>query len=92
MYSDDSVLLEANREIEEIEAKLGTFKYSNKKDIEMIEKNLSYITRIIIELNRHPFDKEESSFNCKNFLIVSNLLNCLKVWIDFEIDILKNEF
>lgn len=92
MYSDKSVLLEANREIEEIEAKLGTFKYSNKKDIEMIEKNLSYITRIIIELNRHPFDKEEFSFNCKNFLVVSNLLNCLKVWIDFEIDILKNEF
>lgn len=92
MYSDNSVLLEANREIEEIETKLSTFKYSNKKNIEMIEKNLSYITKIIIELNRHPFDKEEISFNCKNFLVVSNLLNCLKVWIDFEINILKNEF
>ncbi len=91
MYSDDSVLLEANREIEEIKAKLGTFKYSNKRDIEMIKKNLSYVTRIIIELNRHPFDKKEISFNGKKFLIITNLLSCLKVWINFEITIQKNE-
>ena len=92
MYSDDSVLLEASREIEEIETKLSTFKYSNKKDAAIIEKNLSYITKIIIELKKHPFYKEEISLSCKNFLVVSNLLNCLKVWINFEIDILKNEF
>ena len=91
MFFNDSILFEANREIKFIESKLESINYSNEKDKEIMKKNLSFLIEEVKSLYSDPKTLVEVFNNDKKLFIISNLLNCLKVLVNFEINVVKKK-
>lgn len=92
MFFNDSILFEADREIKFIESKLNSVNFSNNKDKEIMEKNLSFLIDEIESLYADPKTIEQVFRNDRKLFIISNLLNCLKILINFETNVVNKKF
>ena len=91
MFFNDSILFEADREIKFIESKLNSINFINNKDKEIMEKNLSFLIDEIESLYTDPKNIKEVFRNDRKLFIISNLLNCLKILVNFEINVVNKK-